>query len=175
MSNPTWDELCERGRLLSKKDDEYRWRLGDLAKHVDRHYRDKGIEEFAKEIGRNKSTVYQYSAISRMFPKSLRRRILRECPNLTYTYFRTALRLKDQKQATAWLYEASDNGWTADESARKLTERLKRIPRESMEGEIHERYHEAGETFLVIRLDSDYELEAGQRLVIKPKREAVNA
>lgn len=135
VQNVTYEECCDICRELVIDIDNRRWIVGDYALHIDTHYGDKTMESFARDIGMNRSTVSNWKRVSEFYPQSFRAEQIDKNPNLTYTYFRDALRLSDDPQiVAAWLEEVSSNGWSADEASRKLTEHLGHIPQESAEG-----------------------------------------
>ena len=165
----TYEAICDYARERSEALDTLRWKLGDCALLVMKKYSEKTMEDFARDIGQHKSTVYQYAKVSSSFPQSLRRRLKERYPNLNYSHMRDALRCTDRRAAERWLKEVSDNGWTADEASRYLTERLGREPRESIEGTIARRYDQEDGRYLVIRLHVRNELPVGQNVTIKVK------
>lgn len=136
MTLDTYDDICDYARSHSEQLDELRWVLGDCANTVKQRYDEKTVEDFARDIGQHKSTVYQYAKVSDYYKPSLRRRLIEEMPNINYSHMRDGLRFNDVTLAVAWLNEVSINGWSADEAARKLTERLGRQTRDSAEGVI---------------------------------------
>lgn len=127
-----WELLCEQGRIAASNMDEGRWLLGELALMVDKQYGDDAIGEFAKDINVPKKRIAQYRTVykfwSPAWEKSKRLDFLGERPNLSYTHYLNALRLKDLDEALKWIDEASSNGWTTDEAAHHLAERLGKAP-----------------------------------------------
>lgn len=134
----SYESICDYARARSEKLDLLRWRLGDCANLIAHKYSEHTILEFAKDIGQHKSTVYQYAKVAAFYKPRLRRRLFRLFPNLSYSHMRDAMRLKDKKTAVTWLKQCSDNGWTADESARNLTKQLGHETEDAIEGIISE-------------------------------------
>lgn len=127
-SEGQWDVLCEQGRIAASNMDEGRWTLGELASCVEKTYREDRIGDFAKEVNVPKKRVAQYRAVykfwSPAWEKSKRLDFLETRPNLSYTHYLTALRLKEFEAALTWIDTVSENGWTTDEAAYHLAERL---------------------------------------------------
>jgi hypothetical protein len=122
-----WEVLCNAGREAAKDLDKHRWLLGDIALLVETHYGENSIDEFAKEIGVSKKSVYRYRSVSGFWYSneiSQRGEILEKYPNLTYSHFADAIRLKNFEEALAWVETVSNNSWTVDEAAYKLSQRL---------------------------------------------------
>lgn len=131
----TYESLCDYARRYSESLDDLRWILGDCANTVmERDQWGKGIEHFARDIGQRKTTIYQYAKVADFYPMSLRRRLREDMPNINYSHMRDSLRWDDVEKAVAWLNEVSINDWTADEAARKLTERLGHQTHDSIDG-----------------------------------------
>ena len=167
----TYEALCDYAREYSEHLDNLRWTLGDIANTVMNRYSQKTIEDFARDIGQRKSTIYQYAKVADFYPPSLRRRISEDMPNLNYSHLRDGLRLDNIEKAIAWLNEVSISGWSADEASRMLTERLGKETRNSAEGEIHgygdfDTYHTI--TFKVSSDDLAWLLHV-KKVVIRPK------
>lgn len=120
----TYEALCDYAREYSEHLDNLRWTLGDIANTVMSRYSEKTIEDFARDIGQRKSTIYQYAKVASFYPPSLRRRLTEDMPNLNYSHLRDGLRLGDIEKAVTWLNEVSREGWSADKASYELTERL---------------------------------------------------
>ena len=159
----TYEMICEYCREAVLEMDTRRWLIGDSAITVEKHYGDRNLKEFAKDIGQNHSTVQSYRRVSHFYPKSVRADVISLNPNLTYTYYRDALRLGELNQALAWLAECSANGWTTDEAARYLTEKLGRKTNERIEGVVYE----VNGRDVSIQLDIDHDFKPDQRVTIK--------
>lgn len=154
----TYEILCDIGRDYSESLDTFRWKIGDIGNLVMELYSDRSIEEFAKDINQRKSTVYQYSKMSKFYGVDIRDRLKEELPNLSYSHLREGLRIADTctPDVIAWLEEVSANGYTADEASRKLTERLGHATRESVEGYVMGNYDTQGDEYIIkIRVDKE--------------------
>jgi len=172
VQNVTYEECCDICRELVIDIDNRRWIVGDYALHIDTHYGQHTMEDFARDIGMNRSTVSNWKRVSEFYPNPFRAEQIERNPNLTYTYFRDALRLGDDKQIIAdWLEEVSYNGWSADEASHKLTERLGRQTRDSIEGEVSGHTWSNGKFCLIVRLDTeDMQKEwQGKQVTIRAK------
>lgn len=166
----TYESITDYAREISEGLDERRWILGDLANMVSGHYGDNTIETFARDIGQRKSTVYQYAKVALYYPKILRRRILDEMPNINYSHMRDAMRCSDDfNDAWDWLKECSDNGWSADESSRRLTEQLGREPRETIEGNVSRKFSQEDGFYVIVKFENDVDIQMGQVVTLKVK------
>lgn len=128
LNTKTWDILCEQGRIAAIHIDEGRWSLGELALMVGKSYGDDALGEFAREVNVPKKRMTQYRTVCNFWcpawEKSTRVDFLEERETITYTHMRDAMRFKDLKRALAWLGEVAANGWTTDQAAFVLSERL---------------------------------------------------
>lgn len=115
----TYESLCDEGRAIVESMDRDRWRLGDLAITVSKHYGSDTINEFAKDIGISKSAAKQYRRCAEFYEKDTRVSFLDT--NITYSHFRVAIRARIQYLAIDWLHKASSNGWTVDELAAQMS------------------------------------------------------
>ncbi len=163
----TYESIVDYARAYSEGIDTLRWELGDCANLVMNKWDDKTVEGFAADIGQHKATVYQYAKVARFYEPSLRRRLLEDMRNINYSHMRDALRLGNLEAAQEWLEEVSSNGWTADESSRRLTERLGRQPSASVEGVIQYTQHEGLHVF--IHLNHSGNWQAGQVVTLRIK------
>lgn len=120
----TYEAICDRNRERVGHMDSHRWSIGDDAALVESKYGQHTTEDFARDIGANKSTIAGYRRVSQFYPKSIRRIKLDELQNLTYSHWKDALRLKDLDEAIKWLEQVSDEGWSPDKASHELTEKL---------------------------------------------------
>lgn len=166
-SDTTYETLCEIGRAHSENLDNARWQIGDVGNLVMELYSDRSIENFARDINQRKSTVYQYSKVSKFYAVDLRERLKAEMPNLSYSHLREGLRIADTctPEVIAWLEECSANGYTADEASHKLTEKLGRQTHESVEGVVTQRLGH----LLTIDIPWESEWEVGQVVTLRVK------
>ena len=166
-----YEELCNSCREMIEDMDRRRWLIGDTALEIETRYGDKTMESFARDIGANQSTVKGYKRVAKFYPPEFRGNLFGDNPNLTYTFYRDALRLETLELATEWLAEVSGEGWSADEAARKLTERLGHQTRESAEGEITGVYTaDDGDSVTVDIVVKDAEwIKAGAKVTIRAK------
>lgn len=166
----TYESICDYARRYSESLDDLRWILGDCANTVTSRYGDKTVESFARDIGQRKSTIYQYAKVAAYYPNTLRRRILEQLPNINYSHMRDAMRCSDDfNDAWDWLKECSDNGWSADESSRRLTEQLGHDTRESYQGVLLDWKFKDGKYYATIRFDSDFNIEYNQTITVRVK------
>lgn len=119
-----YEILCEQGRLAAEEMDKGRFVVGDLACEVETRYGAHLIDDFAREINVGKSSVKAYRTVCRFYEPSTRVAFLANNPRITYTHMRHAMRLQSVDAAYAFLNEASANGYTTDESAHHIAERL---------------------------------------------------
>lgn len=165
----TYEAICDYAREHSERLDDERWQLGDCANVVMQKWSEKTVEDFARDIGQHKSTVYQYAKVAAFYEPSLRRRLRDDLPNINYSHMRDALRLKDVEAALEWLTFASVQGYSADEASHHLTERLGRAAQDSIEGVVTRIYHQDNGYYAVVKMDTDG-LHSGQVVTVKIKR-----
>lgn len=120
----TYEEICDLCREANHEIDDRRWLIGDHALLIDKKYGDHTLDDFSRDIGMNKSTVRGWRRVADFYPESVRRNILNAFPNLTYAYFKDALRLKYLDEAIQWLERCSSEGWSADQASHELSEQL---------------------------------------------------
>lgn len=167
----TYESICDYARKYSESLDDLRWILGDCANTVTSRYGDKTIEFFARDIGQRKGTIYQYAKVAAYYPNTLRRRILEQLPNINYSHMRDAMRCSDDfNDAWDWLKECSDNGWSADESSRRLTKQIGHETRESYEGVITGFRYSGGVIYIQVETENlTGDLANGTKVTIKIK------
>lgn len=129
----SYESICDFAREKSENLDDLRWTLGDCANVVMLKYSDKSVEDFSRDIGQHKSTIYQYAKVANCYPVSLRRRLRADMPNINYSHMRDAMRLPDD-DIMAWLEEVSSNDWSADNAAHELTKKLGHKTVDSVDG-----------------------------------------
>jgi len=120
----SYEEICDHSRDKIEKMGLDRWAIGDDAALVDTKYGEHTMEDFARDIGGNKSTIAGYYRVSKFYPNIIRRKLLDNLPNLTYSHYKDALRLTDLDAAIAWLDEVAQAGWSPDKASYELTQRL---------------------------------------------------
>lgn len=119
-----YQEICERGRLAAESMDKGRWTIGDLACEIETVYGASLIDDFAREVNVGKASVKAYRTVCRFYTFDTRVAFLDANPRITYTHMRHAMRLQSVDTAYAFLNEASANGYTTDEAAHHISERL---------------------------------------------------
>lgn len=88
----------------------HRWRLGDLARRVQKQYGKNRLGDFAKQINVPVPTVKQYRRMSDFYPPDTR--YLFE--NIGYSHYRQAMRLKDLGAALELLTVCSGDSRTVE-------------------------------------------------------------
>lgn len=161
----SYEACCDNCREAVLEMDSRRWLIGDTASVIKTRYSEHTIEDFAREIGINKSTAYQYCKVAEFYEPSLRRRLLEDMPNITYTYLRDAMRLEDVDLAVEWLERCSTEGWSVDQAAHQLAEKLGgNKSNMGTKGDIVRRYKQEDGFYIVVRFER--EPKRGERLTI---------
>lgn len=113
----TWEELVTSGIEVASAQDKNRFLLGDIALKVERNYRERSLEEFARAINVRRTAVYDYSRVSKFYPKETR-----DFPMCSWSHYRAAMRAG--QLAFDWLEECAANGWPVGVFVEKLNEYL---------------------------------------------------
>ena len=144
-----------------------RWRQGDIALRIDKRYGGHAIETFAQDIGTPHSTVKLRYQMSGFYELAIRVAF----PNLFYSHYRAAMKFGDIDKATRALDKASLRGWTYGRFEYFVKRCLGKGANKSekIEGEISRRYQQEDGYYLVVKLDSDHGLQAGQIVILKAK------
>jgi hypothetical protein len=121
---PSWEELCDAGRMIVDDLDAGKWELGDLALSLEKRYGHDQIGLFAIQIGKEKKSVQAYRQVAGFYKKSIRIDFLEPLANLRWSHCRLALRLKDIEEALVFLGTASDEGWTVEQARIELNRQL---------------------------------------------------
>lgn len=165
----TWEALVALGASDEEEMGIRRWRHGDLALRVEKHYGSDTLSKYADVIGVQTPTLKQRRQMSAFYEPHTRVAFL----NLFYSHYREAMRYGDIETALRALDKASLRTWPVWKLKRFVDRCLsKPAPPPPMEGEIFERYHEGDDTFIVLRVRDEYPLERGQMVILKAKQEA---
>lgn len=111
-----YEEVIAEGMKKRESMDQYRWDIGDLATLVEKRYGDNTIAAFAKAINEDVEKVKDYRRVSAFWKKSVRNDFL-GIETLSYSHFRTAMRLKKKgglDAACAFLDAAASGAWTIE-------------------------------------------------------------
>lgn len=166
----TFEEICDHSRKVVGEIDSRRWIVGDDACEIETRYGQHTLESFAREIGMNKSTVAGWKRVAQYYPEIIRRKLFEELENLTYTFYKDALRLDDLNESIEWLERCSAEGWSADQAAHELTEKLgNKDPAVSIPAMIEKGYERDGMYILEvsIALEDKAYLDKAMHLKIK--------
>jgi hypothetical protein len=109
-----WQLMTDSCGMASEDMDARRWLIGDMACRVVKKYGSDRIGEFAKEIKQPVDQVKEWRTVCRFYPLSVRADFLQDRPNLTYSHFRKAKRLRDMEAALDLLDKASLDDWTVE-------------------------------------------------------------
>lgn len=168
----TYEEICDHSREVVGEIDERRWIVGDDALLIDTKYGEHTMDDFARDIGMNKSTVKGWKRVCEFYPKSIRGNLFEGYPNLTYSHMKDALRLKDLDEALVWLEQVSSEGWGPDKASHELTLKLGEKPQApSIPGEISDVYQRdgMGVVEILIAIDDMSYIKSGSQVNLKPK------
>jgi hypothetical protein len=125
----TWEALCDEGREAAQDMDGGRWRLGDLSLEIQKEYGKNRIAEFAKEINVPVGRVREYRTVAGYWKNQHRQKLLDDCPTLSYSHFRLAMRYDDIEEAIEFLIECADDAWTVERATVEINKRSKkRVP-----------------------------------------------
>lgn len=121
-----WEVLIQAGLEAQNNMDRGRWRIGDMALLVEKRYGDDALAKYATSIRVPVSRARQYRAVCRFWDRQNSKRLefWEYLPNVTYTHFLYAMRLKDVNVAAEFLRECSDNDWTSDQAYLEISRRL---------------------------------------------------
>lgn len=117
----SYEALCDHSRAQVTNMDARRWDVGDDACAMATKYGEQNLASMARDINMNKTTLASWKRVAGYYPENLRRRLLDDLENLSYSHFKDALRLKDLDKSVAWLERCSTEGWSPDQSSRNLT------------------------------------------------------
>jgi hypothetical protein len=98
--------------------DTGRWLIGEYARTLVTHYREKTIEDFADDIGIDAKRVYEYGAMASYYP--LETRAALSHLDLNYSQYREARRLKDLNKSIEFLEQVALNVWTIAQTRQAL-------------------------------------------------------
>lgn len=119
------ESLGNAGEALAQANDRNRWKLGDLAQRVTARYGDDEFGKFASRIKVFYKTLYDYRQVSTFYAELSARA---EFPNLSWSHYRTCMRLRDLDAAMSMLGDASANDWSAAQLTDALNTALGRPP-----------------------------------------------
>lgn len=106
-----WQELITQGMHYRILKDRSQWELGDLAGEIEKDYGVDAIGEFAREIGIQKKTLYEYRRIAKAYNKVHRMELL------SFHHHQIALGTKDPAD---WLEKAHDNNWSCEQMFKEI-------------------------------------------------------
>lgn len=109
-----YQQLVDDGRWERWSMDHAQVRLGNLARELDVVSGNHTIEEFAKDIGVGRSTLFGYRQFVRFYPEDTIQKYLTEDSPITYTHMREAMHGNDLKAAIAQLEHWADDLATPD-------------------------------------------------------------
>lgn len=108
-------EICEHARMVGNVGDEAAWLVGDDACEVETRYGEHSLDEFARDIKKAKTSVYEYRRMSAFYQPSARAEIREMFPNVTRSHMRKCLPLKDFDRAMFALDKCSVRDWSVDQ------------------------------------------------------------
>lgn len=114
----SYARLVDEGIIARRAMDTGRWLIGEYARTLVTYYREKTIEEYARDISVSYKRVYEYGAMASFYPLEVRESLSEL--DLTYTHYREARRLKDLDKAVEFLKAAALNLWTVDDMRQNL-------------------------------------------------------
>lgn len=168
----TYEELCDESRADVEGMDVRRWKVGDNAQLIETNYGEHTMQDFARDIGMNKSTLAGWHRVAKFYPEIIRRKLLDNLANLTYSHYKDALRLENLDDAIAWLENVSGEGWSPDKASHELTIKLGRKPQTpSIPGEVSDVFKRDGMGIVEISIaidDMDF-IRSGSLVNLKPK------
>lgn len=165
----TWEALVALGASDEEEMGVRRWRHGDLAMRVEKHYGEDMLSKYADVIGVQTPTLKQRRQMSAFYEPYTRVAF----SNLFYSHYREAIRYGNLETAMRALDKASLRTWPVWKLKRFVDRCLSKAkPVPPMEGEITKRYQQEDGNYAVVRLGADYPLQTGQIVTLKAKQEA---
>ena len=111
----TYEEICEDSRIAVQTSDDAGWHIGDNAIEITQRYGNHTLADYAREIGKPKSTVYEAASMSNYWTTQVRTELAEECPNVTRSHMRKVLFMHDPDKARWAVEKCSERGWTVDQ------------------------------------------------------------
>jgi hypothetical protein len=107
-----WGRIVAEGRAARAAADGGKWRIGQLALLVERKYRSRSLQRFAKDINECYATVRRYRWVVSRYDAGIRFRF----PGLSFSHFQAAAALPDR---VSWLSKAEKGLWSVDRLIRE--------------------------------------------------------
>jgi len=107
-----WGRIVAEGRAARAAADGGTWRIGQLALLVERKYRSRALQRFAKDINECYATVRRYRWVVARYDAGIRFRF----PGLSFSHFQAVAALPDR---VSWLTKAEKGLWSVDRLSRE--------------------------------------------------------
>lgn len=131
----SYEELCDHSRAHVTGMDTRRWDVGDDACAMETKYGEATLASMARDVNMNKTTLASWKRVADYYPEILRRRLLDNLENLSYSHYKDAIRLKDIQKSVEWLEKCSEESWSPDQASHKLTAELSGDPDDDDNGD----------------------------------------
>jgi len=160
-----WEALVALGASDEEDMGILRWRQGDLAMRVEKHYGDKTLSKYASAINVKYPTLKQRWQMSRFYEKDTRVSF----PTLSYSHYREAMRLGEFWLAFDAMVKAQRRDWPVWKLEMFIDRCLgkSRKVQGSIEGTITRSYSQDDGQYFVVRANID--LKVGQIITIKAR------
>ncbi len=99
----TYEKAVNEYKELSNKEDDAKWRKGDLALEVEVEYGQRRLQGFSKEVGEDYSILRVYRRVAGIFRNGER------SPNLSWSHHLIACHTDEPKE---WIDKAKENKWS---------------------------------------------------------------
>ena len=114
-----YESLCERARLAGGSIDDAKWQIGDIALEVSTRYGEKNLTDFARDINRSRSSVYDYRRVSNRYDPYVRN-MYADSPNISWSHFQRAAKAPTLDKSLEWLELAANETLTVDDLTARM-------------------------------------------------------
>jgi hypothetical protein len=100
----SWEEYVSIGMVAREEADGCQWKLGDLAKEIEKDYGQDSLGKYSYAIGVAKKTLMVYRTVATKFSLETREKYRK----LSFSHFKACTALE---RPEAWLERADDDNW----------------------------------------------------------------
>jgi len=113
IGEETYGDLVEMGIRAKQQKEEMKWTLGDIARRLETHHGQHTLEEYAKAMGEDPSTLKRYRWVAGVYGEKVHRRT-----NLSFTHHQLVAARKDRLEL---LEKAESFGWSSKQLRKEIS------------------------------------------------------